>query len=62
MRLMPTSNLQERDTYEPTKSKTFHLVQNTISRGKERKAHPTSDVDASNDANDGHNNLNCYKL
>jgi hypothetical protein len=30
-----------------------------VSNGKERKTHPSCDVDASGDANDGHNSLNC---
>jgi len=32
-----------------------------VSKGKERKTHPSCDVDASGDANDGHNNLNYYR-
>jgi hypothetical protein len=47
-------------TYEPANCKTFHLIQD-VSRGKERKTHPSCDVDASGDASDGHNILNCCK-
>jgi hypothetical protein len=32
-----------------------------VSRGKERKTHPSCDVDASSDANDDHNSLDCCK-
>jgi hypothetical protein len=46
------------ETYEPANCKTFHLMQG-VSNGKERKTHPSCDVDASGDANDGHNSLNC---
>jgi hypothetical protein len=61
MRPIPKPNLQEKETYEHANCRTFHLVQDVISRGKKRKTHPTGDVDVSNDANDGHNNLNYYK-
>jgi len=36
-------------------------MQDVISRGKERKAHLTGDVDVSDDAYDGHNNFNYCK-
>jgi hypothetical protein len=51
MKSIPTPNLQEREreTNEPTNCKTFHLMQD-VSKGKERKTHPSCDVDANGDA------------